>query len=101
VPELHERVGRLEERMADLERDVEGLMAEITTGVGIAPRRPLRSRVHDLETTDRAAELVKTELAALQAAQHAKRSDRAVLIGLALTAANVLVGVLLYAVPHL
>ena len=71
MPEDHDRLVRLEERLEDLVKDVEGLLREVG-GVahGNGEHRSMRRRVHDLETNTAAA---KAATAALEAAQAIRR----------------------------
>lgn len=96
MPELPERVARTETRIEALERDMADLQAEVVTGEGIAPRKPLRSRVHDLESNDAAAKAAQAALAAVLAERKALDARKLTLYALVLTVVNVVVAF----VPH-
>lgn len=71
MPDESERLTRLEARYDDLAKDVQGLLREVGgIDYGNGSHKPLKRRMHDLETDTAAARAAN---AALQAAQAIRR----------------------------
>jgi hypothetical protein len=89
------RVTRLEEQVEALERITARLVAEVDTGEGLAPRKPLRTRVHDLESTNAAENAARAALSAVKSERHAQHADKGQRVALYLTGFNIVIALTL------
>lgn len=84
MPTLLERVAAIETLARQHEQRLDNIESEVTTGEGISPRLPLRTRMHSIEGARAAESAAQAALSAMRAGQRADRNVQLTKLNVAL-----------------